>query len=238
MSIDDPTDLFEHTLDDYLVGLAQGIRQAQMQLNALVVDGPPGQPAVGYHLPRVDFELRLSFALSHSAGAAGAPPSLRLLARAPQPAGGDQFTAQGQSTVRGSFVAVPLAAQRPPVRLTIGFSRRSEREIAIIADVRDALGVAQVGVAVEFNVDRERSQLLAGGDIAPLDAGTLVEPAVVETDADGRAAATLRISEREAPGALVAVTVDALGATETALAQAPDPEAPVMFRAVLDPAAQ
>jgi hypothetical protein len=222
--IDDPTDLFEHTLDDYLVGLANGIRQAQAQLNAIVVDGPPGQPAVGYQLPRVDFELKLSFALASTANSGGSAAP-RLLARAPQPGGvgGNGFTAEGTSTLRGSFVAVPLAAQRPPVLLTIGFKVRRETEVELVATVADALGVAQVGVEVEFNIDRERSATLGGADAVPLDEATHITPAVVATDAEGRAVAVLHISERESAGALIAVSVDALGVTETALMQAPDP---------------
>lgn len=221
--IDDPTDLFEHTLDDYLVGLANGIRQAQAQLNAIVVDGPLGQPAVSYQLPRVDFELKLSFALASTASAGGAPAAPRLLARSPQPGGqgGNGFTAEGTSTLRGSFVAVPLAAQRPPVLLTIGFKIIREIEVELIATVADALGVAQVGVEVEFNIDPDRSAALGGADAVPLDEATQIRPAVVATDAQGRAVAVLHISEREAPGALIAVSVDALGVTETALMQAP-----------------
>lgn len=224
MAIDDPTDLFEATLDDYLVGLANGIRQAQAQLNAIVIDGPPGQPAIGYQLPRVDFELKLAFALSHAAPAPGAAPTVRLVARAPQPIAGG-FTAEGTSTLRGSFVAVPLAAQRPPVVLTVGFRLRDPRTVELQAILADALGAPQKGVEIEFNVDRDRSLALGGDAAEPLAEDTRVEPAVAVTDDAGQAIATLVISEREPAHALVAVVVDALGVTETLLVSAPDPEA-------------
>ncbi|MCB9529508.1 MAG: hypothetical protein H6703_02530 [Myxococcales bacterium] len=227
MSIDDPTDLFEATLDDYLVGLANGIRQAQAQLNAIVVDGPPGQPAIGYQLPRVDFELKLAFALSHAAPAPGAAPTVRLVARAPQPVAGG-FTAEGTSTLRGSFVAVPIAAQRPSVVLSLAFRMRHERDIELEATVVDALGEPQAGVEVEFNVDRDRSLALGGEAAEPLAEDTRVEPAVAVTDDAGHAVANLVISEREPAHALVAVVVDALGVSETLLVSAPDPDALIM----------
>jgi hypothetical protein len=178
---------------------------------------------VSYQLPRVDFELKLSFALASTASTGGAPAAPRMLARAPQPGGqgANGFTAEGTSTLRGSFVAVPLAPQRPPVRLTIGFKMIREIEVELVATVADALGVAQVGVTVEFNIDPDRSAALGGPDAVPLDEATRIKPAVVATDAAGRAVAVLHISERETPGALIAISVDALGVTETALMQAP-----------------
>ena len=63
MPLDQLDDLIETTLDDYLLALADGIQQAQRQLDQVTVAGRPGQPATGYHLPRVEFELKMTFAM-------------------------------------------------------------------------------------------------------------------------------------------------------------------------------
>lgn len=220
MSIDDPQDLFESTLDDYLVGIAEGLRRAQGELAGVVIEGPPGQAAMGYHLPRLDFELKLSFEVR--GGGSGAP--LRMLARAPS-AGGGSFSAEGTGTVRGTFVSVPLAAGRPPIVLDLRFVVRAPRDVEVTAVVRDALGAPQPDVEVQFNVDRERSAALTaalGLDVQPPLAGTNTLPAVARTDADGLATSALRMAEAEPAGALIAVVVDALGATETAVVRVSD----------------
>lgn len=233
MSIDDPQDLFESTLDDYLVGIAEGLRKAQGELAGVVIEGPPGQAAMGYHLPRLDFELKLSFEVR--SGGSGAP--LRMMARAPSTGGGG-FTAEGTGTVRGTFVSVPLAASSPPIVLDLRFVLRSPRDVDVIAVVRDALGAPQADVEVQFNVDRERSAALTaalGAEMQSPLAGTITQPAVVRTDADGLATSALRMAEPEPTGALIAVVVDALGATETAVVRVPDPPPGVLSAIEPDP---
>jgi hypothetical protein len=219
MALEDLDDLIETTLDNYLLALAQGIQEAQRQLDRNEVPGRPGQPATGYHLPRVEFELKMTFAMRGEQDAAQGPatPGARgklLLRPAPSP-GSESYTGEATSTISGAFVAVPVTGGRAATTLRCSLVRRSDREVDVVVFVSDALGNKQPDVAVQVNVDRERSAELGGNK--PLQFQTDVTAGLLRTDANGFAATTLRISELEPASAVVVLVVDTLGATETVL---------------------
>lgn len=247
MPLDDFDDLIDHTLDDYLLALAQGIQQAQRQLDQLTVPGLHGQPTIAYHLPRVEFELKMTFAMhgqrsdgggsgggtgsgapqSARAGGAGGPGGAggtgarqsKMLWRPAGPSSSETYSGEATSVIRGSFVAVPVAGGRPPTLVRCALTRKSGRDFGLVVEVTDALGVPQADVEVQLNVDRERSAELGTPAGRTLSAETNVLAGVVRTDASGRAESTLHIAPAEPAGTVVVVTVDALGATETVMAQ-------------------
>jgi hypothetical protein len=216
-------DLIETTLDNYLLALAQGIQEAQRQLDQSEVPGRPGQPAVGYHLPRVEFELKMTFAMRGAPGGpsdAGKPPTSRTLMLAPaaRAGAGETYSGEATSTIRGAFVAVPITGVRAATVLRCSLVRRAPLEIGLVARVTDALGAPQAGVAVQANVDRERSAELSDG--AAPSPKTELTAGLVRTDDAGYAETTLRIDPDELAEAVV-VVVDAPGATETLMIQVP-----------------
>ncbi len=71
------TDVLTGSIDDYLLAVADGIHQAQLQLSQMRVPALPGQQAVMYQLPRVDFEFKMSFEISTKSGNEGSGVALR-----------------------------------------------------------------------------------------------------------------------------------------------------------------
>lgn len=216
-------DLIETTLDNYLLALAQGIQEAQRQLDQNEVPGRPGQPAIGYHLPRVDFELKMTFAMRSEPGKPAEPGKIGragtlMLAPAAR-AGAESVSGEATSTIRGAFVAVPITGGHAATLLRCSLVRRAPREIGLVVFVSDALGNPQADVAVQANVDRERSAELSTPPGQALTLETDVAAGLVHTDAKGFAATTLRIAEAEPAGAVVVVVVDTPGATETVIVQ-------------------
>jgi hypothetical protein len=225
MALDDLDDLLESTLDDYLLALAQGIQEAQRQLDEVSVPGRPGQPATAYHLPRVDFELKMTFAMRGEQPAEDQPPPAgraragKLMLRPAARAGSENYSGEATSTIRGSFVAVPVTGGRAATVLRCSLIRRSARDIGLVVFVADSLGVPQVDVPVQANVDRERSAEFATPPGQPLFAATDVTVGLIRTDARGFAETSLKIADDEPAGAVVVVTLDAPGATETVMVQ-------------------
>lgn len=224
MPLDQIDDLIETTLDDYLLALADGIQQAQRQLDQVTVAGRPGQPATAYHLPRVEFELKMTFAMRGTTpggeAAQGEKPGGQrgtLLMRPPPRTDAESYSGEATSTIRGAFVAVPVVG-RAPTTLRCSLVRHSAREIELVVLLADALGVPQVDVAVQIDVDRERSAEL-GADARPLLPDTDVQVGLLRTDAKGFAATTLRISDKEPEGAVIVVVIEAAGASETVMVQ-------------------
>lgn len=214
------TDAFDQVaapVHDYLLALAESVYQAQEQLALRSIVVQAGQPSVSYQLPRVDFELKMSFSLDQTDQEG---PSSRLLRIRPISGlqDGDRIHAEVASSLKGSFVAVPAQGGRPPPLLTTTITRRSSTMFEVRARASTAAGEVLAGVEVQFNVDRKLSKALQGLSGPPEDAiavDTFIQHGVVPTDVRGEAVTTLFIGEGQPKGSFVVVLVDMLGQTET-----------------------
>jgi hypothetical protein len=224
------------SIDDYLLGLADGVQKAQRQLSQMAPVVQPGEAPVTYQIPRVDFELKLSFEMTLAPGAD--PDGQKLLRFRPPGAPGAQGTAEAASTIRGALVAVPLRGGKPPPLLRTTLRRIDGRKLEVTALLSSAAGERLAGIDVQFNVDRELSRKLtplpnskfASGTFeasayeqssfdqpSDLHEGTAFWDGLVTTDAQGIAVGVLNVDRAEPPGTYVASVVDALGQTEVVL---------------------
>lgn len=234
---DTNTQFLTGSIDDYLLGLADGIQKAQRQLSQVAVSLQPGESAVTYQIPRVEFELKMSMEVVSSAE--GGAPLLQFRPANPARRGSDATTTDVASTIRGAFVAVPVHGGKPPPDIRITIRRINPRTFELTVQVASAAGERLVGVEVQFNVDRERSRELkitpggsglpagayndkdatydyvAFGDAAGLYPGTGFWDGSVPTNADGIAIGVLNIDAQEAPGTPIATVVDVLGQVES-----------------------
>jgi hypothetical protein len=217
----DPNDAFS-TLDDFLLSLADGITRAQEELSRGASAGPGGRHFV-YHMPRIDFELKMNMRVVQDDVLTGRYQQLRpglasgkhLLFR---PLASEEASSvlEIAAVVRGAFVAVPANNGLPAALITTSVTKRDARAAIVTVTARNAAGEALPGVEVQVNVDREESLALnlASGRIMTVNAGTRFERAVVTTDDSGVATAVLQIAVGQQPGLLVLV-IDALERTET-----------------------
>ncbi len=208
------------SIDDYLLSLADSVYQAQKQLSQMSVMVQPGQPAVSYQLPRVDFELKISFELARSTGETSGTGTGALLRARPlgvQSAGRQKSSAGAASIIKGSFVAVPAQGGKPPGVLRTRLKRLSSRELEIRVKAESAAGENLAGEEIQFNVDRTLSQELNQAENLTIELkdDTALWEGMVRTNAEGWATNLLRVSSQERMGAQVAVIIDALGQTET-----------------------
>ena len=207
------------SIDDYLLGLADGVEKAQRQLSRVSLELNAGDAPIMYQIPRVDFELKLSLEMVTSDDGTGAKLQVR-----PASGGGGsrQTTAEGSSTLRGSLVAVPRLGgkPRPVLRTTLRRIDPSVWRWQIRVEVATAAGEALGGVDIQFNIDRERSRELTeqlGGTSSALSSATKFAFGVITTDARGVASATLEADAQEPQGRYVVAVIDALGETETVI---------------------
>lgn len=210
------------TLDDFLLSLADGVTQAQAELAQSGALGPVGQKYV-YHLPRVDFELRMNLSVVEDAGLSLRYRQLRptrandkhLLFKPLAPSE-TSSTLEVAAVIRGAFVAVPANNGLPPAVLSTELDVSNATAKVLKVRVRNAAGEPLPGVEVQVNLDREESASLtqATGRTFSLAAGTGFSTGVVTTDEQGEARATLTIGSGQAP-CLLAVVVDAAEQTET-----------------------
>jgi len=228
------------SIDDYLLGLAAGIQKAQQQLSQQAVTIQPGEAAVTYQIPRVEFELKMSLEVVSPADSGGDGATLlRFRPASPARGGVGATTSDVASTIRGGFVAVPVHGGKPPPDIRITLRQINARTYEVAVQVASAAGERLAGIEVQFNVDRERSRELkvipggsglptglfndaealynfvAFGDTAGLFPGTSFWDGSVVTNADGIAIGVLNIDAQEPAGVPIVTIVDVLGQTET-----------------------
>jgi hypothetical protein len=206
------------SIDDYLLALADGIHQAQLQLSQMRIPAQPGQPAVMYQLPRVDFELKMSFEVSHSQKRQGQSSNLALAARPVNQSQSKNSAAEAASVLKGSFVAVPVDGGKPPSLVSVNLQILN-RQLEITVKVQLATGEARRGVPVQFNIDRDQSQSinqLEGLTEPELKPNTsLWSGGQIDTNKDGKAVNTLQVDPEETVGKHIVIIVDVASKTET-----------------------
>lgn len=217
----DPEEAFS-TLDDFLLSLADGVAQAQAELARAGALGPPGRQFT-YHLPRVDFELKMNLRVVEDESLSRRYRTVRLLRDGnkhllfkPLSATETSSTLEIAAVVKGAFVAVPANGGLPSALLSVSVDASDPRAPVVRAVLTNAAGEPLPGVDVQFNLDREESAALtaSAGRTLVLDPGTGFEQAVAATDETGQAQAVLRVPSSQGPG-LLALVVDAAERTET-----------------------
>lgn len=203
-------DDFSASIEDYLVGLAASLQQAQRQLSELALPGDGLRPAVSYQLPKLDFELKLALEISaQQSQRSGTGVALR--GRLLNATGTSRQVAEAASVITGSFVAVPVGGGKAPPELSTELQRISPVQLKISAKLATVGGEPLEGVDVHFNTDRGLAAALNPG-IDPPDTRPLF--AVVSTLPNGTATNVIDATG-ELPGSRVPVTIDALGQTST-----------------------
>jgi hypothetical protein len=200
------------TIEDILVAIAQGIRDAQDRLNALEPFDEYGRPRPQYYLPQLDFTLKINAVESSTTETAPAPANqLRSFVPAAPGALGFAYrravpinfalasptrsssstSNEVYSTITGRFVAVPPNEGMPQIALTVtstahpGGGRRRMIKVAAAYATGGPVG----GATVEFNVDPVSTAALnqLPGPLA-VDNVRFFDSGAVVTDADGVAA--------------------------------------------------
>jgi hypothetical protein len=217
----DPNDSFS-TLDDFLLSLADGITRAQDELTRAALQDPSGRQ-YAYHLPRVEFELKMNLRVVEDTGLSDRYRTLRLnrptdkhLLFKPATADSASSTLDIAAVVRGAFVSVPANGGLPGTSVSTSVDTKEVQAPVVRVIVANTAGEPVPSTEVQFNVDREESSALtsaAGGQFT-LAPDTAFDQGVVVTDKQGVARSTLRIGSRQLP-ALLALTVDVMGRTET-----------------------
>lgn len=198
MATDEHANMAIGSVEEFLLALADGIHLAQRKLSQRSIALQPGQPAITYQLPKVEFEFRTTFEFDASEA------TLRMR---PASSGAD---ARSTSMIKGSFVAVPAAGGKPPPLVKLALERVAADTLSISAIVTTADGQPIEGVPVEFNIDRTQSS-------PGLQAGTQIWDGVLTTHADGGVATTLRVDPAEVQGRLVVIKIDTLSETQTVI---------------------
>ena len=185
------------SIEEILVALASGISDAQEQLNRLEPFDTYGRPRPQYHLPYLDFALKVNIqSVSTSVPAptgqpqqSGGGSALRIL-----PSSG-RVASEITSTLSGRFISVPPNDGMPQVSLSASIKKMSDGSYEIKAVAGRSDGQPVIGGQVEFNIDAALTQSANPAMAASVPLGAaLLNSGMVSTDTDGTANNTINLA--------------------------------------------
>ncbi|MDG2528599.1 hypothetical protein [Caulobacter endophyticus] len=195
-----------NSIEELLVALAEGVREAQLALNSGPKVDASGAPIGGYQLPFLDFSIKVDMQTKTDNG--GRPIALLFTAK-------DQNSTNQQvsSTISGRLVATPPGEGLPTPRIAVSGGGNIGGFAHVSVLVTNSAGEVLADQPVELNIDDAAGgQLSAARGVAHFvrQPGTRLQQAVLRTGADGRALATLSIAKE--PARAVVVVVASIGA--------------------------
>lgn len=179
-----------NSIEELLVALAEGVREAQIALNGVPLLDPSGKPLATYQLPYLDFTIAVEVQTETSSSGGGRPIALF------KPVAASSATNSSvQSTVAGRLIAAPPGDGLPVPRLRLTAASNIGGAATISIQVSNSAGEVLVGQKVELNIDDAASAKLsqARGGQWQRRTGTRLEEALLVTDDQGIASTRLLI---------------------------------------------
>ncbi|TFI58105.1 hypothetical protein E2493_11935 [Sphingomonas parva] len=188
-----------NSIEELLVAIAEGVREAQSALDTAPQFDGNGRPLSTYHLPFLDFTIRVEMTTQTDSG--GRP--VALLIAAPK----SSTTSGTQSQVSGRLIAVPPGEGLPVPRMSVSTGGNIGGVATISVKVTNSAGETLANQPIELNIDTAASTTLStarGASFSRLP-GTRLEAAVLTTGSDGVATTRLLIDPQQSARQVVVV---------------------------------
>lgn len=187
--------LVADSLEEMLVSIAEGVREAQEALDGLSPFDSFGRPVPGYFIPHLDFELLVDIETeTNSQGR----PIFKVMAARNIFGGGGSSTSNTKShttsRIAGRLVAIPPGEGLPVPQLVLTAEKTGAGETLLTVRASNNAGELLAGQRIELNIDEEASKALSRGASPTLPEARLKE-AVLVTDDQGQATTTLVVGD-------------------------------------------
>lgn len=200
------------SLEALLVSIADGVRDAQDVLSSAPPVDTFGRAMPSYHLPYLDFEMKVD---AETVNSPGGSIFLRIN---PKGATGDT-TREISSSISGRLMAVPPGEGLPSPVLAISSLRLSARRHKIVVTAINTAGEILAGQSVELNINMEASRELSvveGVELVSQRAGTTLADVIPVTNTEGEAETTFTI-DSSLPSKVVFVVTAELGTAQASV---------------------
>ena len=194
------------SMEEMLVSLAEGVREAQQALSAVPAVDAYGRPQPTYHLPYLDFDLEVKVVMQSSPGGRPIARLMPFTAKMAPSTSGSQST-EVSGHIKGRLVAVPpqQGLPLPVLRLSLP-ARQAPKQQTLLLEAANTAGERLTQQDVELNIDPAASQRLNPGLAWPAQLSkTRLQQAVVQTNEQGVAQVVLDLGDELPAGALLMV---------------------------------
>lgn len=201
------------SLEALLVSIADGVREAQDALSAVPPLDAYGRPMPSYHLPHLDFEVKVDMETVTTGG------GLMFLRLNPLGGGGSNTNRDISSTISGRLVAIPPGEGLPLPLLMISSVRETTRRHRIQITAINSAGEILANERIELNINMDASRKLSateGVTLTSKRAGTKLSDVLLTTNEEGVAESTFFV-DPGLPGKTVLVLTAELGTAITHL---------------------
>ena len=197
----DPTFASE-SIEEMLVAIADGVREAQVALNAAPPVDAYGRQLPLYHLPHLDFEIKVHL---ETVSVTEGRPIFKITA-----ANNVTDTAELTSVIAGRLTAIPPGEGLPLPQVAITSERLSARRHRVLVRAGNSAGEALAGHTVELNLNLDASRRLsqAAGVNLTSARSTNVTKALLTTDDDGEAETVLQVDPGLPAAAILVLTAE------------------------------
>ena len=202
-----PNRFVNDSLSALLASIAEGVREAQESLNSTPPTDAFGRPMTTYHLPYLDFEIKVDM---ESIVTEGGNRFLRIH----QLGGGRKSSSTTQditSTISGRLVAIPPSEGLPTVILSLLSERLTARRHKIKLTAINSAGEILVGHSIELNINLAASKQLSeleGINLSNTRAGTALQDVILQTDNNGAAETIFNIDPGLPAKAILVLTAE------------------------------
>jgi hypothetical protein len=203
------------SMEEMLVALARGVREAQEALSETLPFDAFGRPLPSYHIPYLDFEIAVQIQTQRQSQGKGLPV-MRFLQLPQAQSSSSSSSSDLRSTISGRLVAVPPGEGLPIPALRLEAEALAGQRRSVRVQLSNSAGELLAGQRVELNIDTALSDQLtrvrASGATAPR-AGTRLAQAVLVTDERGQAATEISLDPTEHAKAVIVLVAQAGAAT-------------------------
>lgn len=198
------SEFVSQSIEDLLVSLASGVREAQEALDSAPATDAFGRKQQTYHLPYVDFEFEVGVETTN-----GGNKGRTVIRTLPRKSGGSSNKIN--SVISGRLVSIPPGAGVPHPMLELDSEGTNLKKTKITITASNSAGEILADHQVELNLNLSASQDLSasqGITLKEFGAGTRLEEAVLVTNEDGYAETVLAFDAGLPPKATVVLSAE------------------------------
>lgn len=199
------SEFVSQSIEDLLVSLAEGVREAQEALDSAPATDAFGRKQQTYHLPYVDFTFEVGVQRSKTVNNGRTVMKMKARKASGEP------SSEINSVIAGRLVSIPPGEGVPVPVLQLESEGTTLKKTTVTILASNSAGEILAGHQIELNLNLAATQNLSmaqGVEVKEMGRGTRLKDAVLVSDENGYAETTLQFDPGLDPKATVVLSAE------------------------------